>query len=389
MYDQSARDPLPRDNDVVLPAEEVFLNDDEHTPAKAAASRFGVPDAPKPRWRGPGLPESLLWMLGMLVVQVLALAGMVVVLIVTHALASGGIVDMQTAGHAVEDNYIYVMGASGAGLLLYSAVAVLFRMRPNGFRKLNWRPPAFVHLMLIAGGTVPLWLLCSDLGSRILQILPGSDWGMSEVLTSAAAAPFPLFLLVIAVFPAFAEELMFRGVIGHGLTERWGLVRGMLLTSVLFGFAHLAPAQALAVIPLGFAMHYVYITTRSFWAPIMLHFLNNAYAAVLLKYGENIPFGRAIAQNDRLPTELLVISAAVVTTVAILIWQTRVRVSPAPESLPSRDDQDDRTAMTPALNPEGESYVREDARLLLGAGSSLCLLGFAAQIWQMMASLAH
>jgi uncharacterized protein len=325
MHEDSTGGSAPRADGIVLSAEEVFLNYDDASPAKQAAAKAAAPAPVKPRWRGPGLPESLLWMGGMLGVQVVALVGMVVVLIVTHAVVSGMPVTMQTAGNAVEENYIFIMGASGAGLLLYGALAVLFRMRPHGFRKLNWRPPAFVHLMLIAGGTVPLWLLCSELGSRILEILPGSDWGMAEVLESAAAAPFPLFLLVIAVFPALAEELMFRGVIGHGLIERWGLLRGMVLTSILFGLAHLAPAQALAVIPLGFAMHYVYVTTRSFWAPIALHFLNNAYAAVLMKYGEYIPFGRAIAENDRLPPALLVISAAVVTTVAILIWQTPLR----------------------------------------------------------------
>jgi uncharacterized protein len=174
-------------------------------------------------------------------------------------------------------------------------------------------------------------------------------------------------------------------VIGHGLIERWGLLRGMVLTSILFGLAHLAPAQALAVIPLGFAMHYVYVTTRSFWAPITLHFLNNAYAAVLMKYGEYIPFGRAIAENDRLPPALLVISAAVVTTVAILIWQTRVRMASAdaPRTIPAAPESADAPVVA------GESYMREDARLLLGAGSSLCLLGFAVHIWRMMAVVAH
>lgn len=389
MRDEPTRDLSPPENDVVLPAEEVFLSDVEVPRPHISAARPSNRAESKKHWHGPGLPESLLWVLGMLVVQVIALAGMVMLLIAVHAATTGGAVDFTAAMRAVEDNYIFVMGASGGSLLLYGAAAVLIRMRPHGFRKLNWQPPAFIHLMLIAGATVPLWLLCSEFGGRILELFPGSDWGMSEVLSSAAAAPFPLFLLIIAVFPALAEELMFRGVIGHGLTERWGLLRGMLLTSVLFGLAHLAPAQAIAVIPLGFAMHYVYVTTRSFWAPITLHFLNNAYAAVLLKYGEYIPFGRALAENDRLPVELLVISAAVVTTIGILIWQTRVRPSSTRPPIPESECSPDSTSPLLMPNIANEVCVRENAQMLLGAGSSFCLLGFAMHIWRMMAVAAH
>jgi len=39
----------------------------------------------------------------------------------------------------------------------------------------------------------------------------------------------------------------------------------MLITSVLFGIMHVNPAQAIGVMPLGLAMHFVYLTTRSFW----------------------------------------------------------------------------------------------------------------------------
>ena len=32
---------------------------------------------------------------------------------------------------------------------------------------------------------------------------------------------------------------------------------------------------------MGFLLHYVYLTTRCLWLPMLLHFLNNAGAAVL------------------------------------------------------------------------------------------------------------
>src|SRR5205085_9678359 len=115
-------------------------------------------------------------------------------------------------------------------------------------------------------------------------------------------------VLVMAVLPALGEELIFRGLIGRGLLARWGVVAGVLWTSVLFGLVHLNPAQAIAVIPIGVILHFVYLTTGSFWAPVLLHFLNNAFAAVMLKYGEQLPLGRVMDSEAPVPLELLVVS---------------------------------------------------------------------------------
>jgi hypothetical protein len=94
-----------------------------------------------------------------------------------------------------------------------------------------------------------------------------------------------LLLFFLAVVPAVGEEFVFRGVIGRGLTARWGLLAGVLITSCLFAFVHMYPPHIVAVLPIGIMMHLVYLATRSFWAPVLFHFSNNAMAAIFVALG--------------------------------------------------------------------------------------------------------
>src|SRR5258708_31982776 len=91
---------------------------------------------------------------------------------------------------------------------------------------------------------------------------------------------------------------------------------------------HINPGQALAVIPIGLAMHFVYYTTRSFWAPMTLHLFNNSLSVILLK-NSSLPviakFEQLIDSQAGPPLSILVASVAMVTAILILLLQTRVQ----------------------------------------------------------------
>jgi membrane protease YdiL (CAAX protease family) len=274
---------------------------------------------------GPGLFESLLWIAGMLVVQVGAAAAAVAVLVVLHVLPSGRPLNPGEARNVFEQNLGTIIGVAHLAVLAYCLAAVAWRLRPHGLLRLGLQLPSGLHLFLIAALTVPLALTCTPLQSWILQQFPGSDGGLIEGLKQLASAPLGVLLVLIALGPALTEELMFRGLIGHGLIARWGLLRGVAITSILFGAMHLNPAQGLAVIPLGVAMHGVYLATRSIWAPVALHFMNNGFAVLALKYGPQI-VGKELAKDDpEFSPVLFAMSASAVAVVATLIWLTRVR----------------------------------------------------------------
>ena len=223
------------------------------------------------------------------------------------------------------------------------------------------------------------WRLARRLWRPIREFIRGlDDHRTMDVLKDLSSAPLPLLLLIIAVAPALGEELMFRGLIGRGLVARWGVVRGVLLTSLLFGIVHIHPAHALGVIPLGIAMHFVYLTTRSFWAPVLLHFLNNAWATTVTKYSAELEGTDLMADNVGLPPQVLIQSLVVTVAIAMLLWHTRVRyVLPTGEHWsPSY-----ATAETPPSHALAEPTVSPPTRLLLlhGVGS---LFALGVILWQ-------
>ena len=95
-----------------------------------------------------------------------------------------------------------------------------------------------------------------------------------------------LNIFVMALVPAFSEELFFRGVFQNIVFEwKKNIHFAVFLTAFLFAVIH---QQFYAFIPiffLGAILGYIYYLTANIWIPIIIHFLNNSLA-VLSSYFE-------------------------------------------------------------------------------------------------------
>jgi hypothetical protein len=226
---------------------------------------------------------------------------------------------------------------------------------------------------------LPLSLLCAELQKHMFGLFPAAHLEMTELMNAMAQASLPALVLVIGAGPAVGEELIFRGLIGRGMLARRGFLPGILITSILFGIIHINPAQAIGVIPLGIAMHFLYLTTRSFWTPITLHLANNSLSVVLLKFQDELPVGKMFDDGTALPLQVFVASAAMITAMGLLLWQTRVQYA-----LPDGSMWNPGYVSAEVPPPEaGASPVRQNARGLLLAASTLNSLGFIAILWRL------
>jgi Predicted metal-dependent membrane protease len=92
-------------------------------------------------------------------------------------------------------------------------------------------------------------------------------------------APFMNFLdfLTGVIAAPIVEELLFRGVMLHRFTFKWGLKKAILATSIIFGLLH---ADFIGAFVFGMVMCILYIKTGTIIIPIIAHMLNN-----LLAYG--------------------------------------------------------------------------------------------------------
>ena len=84
-------------------------------------------------------------------------------------------------------------------------------------------------------------------------------------------------LIASALFPAVNEELLFRGILFRWIEEFGGSWAALLVTSALFGCAHLLNPHASPIAAVGIAFEAgvmlgaAYMLTRSLWLPMGLH----------------------------------------------------------------------------------------------------------------------
>lgn len=84
--------------------------------------------------------------------------------------------------------------------------------------------------------------------------------------------PNLLNLITLVILAPLIEEFMFRGLLLHRWTEKWGLYRAIIFSSLIFAIMH---ADIIGAFAFGIAMSFIYLKTNTLWIPILCHALNN------------------------------------------------------------------------------------------------------------------
>lgn len=90
-------------------------------------------------------------------------------------------------------------------------------------------------------------------------------------------------IIVVALLPAFGEEMIFRGLMIPIFRKWTGNVHvAVWLSAFLFSAMHFQFYGFLPRFVLGALLGYLFVWSKSIWAPILAHFVNNALALFLL-----------------------------------------------------------------------------------------------------------
>lgn len=123
----------------------------------------------------------------------------------------------------------------------------------------------------------------------ILMVL-GFDTQGDEILKLIGLLENPVwFFLVGAVLAPLVEEIFFRGFLFQGFRARYGWVSAMLLSSLIFGVAHLDPASLIPTFVLGNLLAYLYHRTNSVWPGVLLHVLVNTFGLTFVYFVSKYP----------------------------------------------------------------------------------------------------
>ena len=121
----------------------------------------------------------------------------------------------------------------------------------------------------------------SALTDAVFGVVPSGETEIVSENSEFSLLGFVMSLLATAVTPAFVEEFAFRGVIMQSL-RKFGDKFAVIVTAVIFAIVHGNFVQIPFAFVVGLALGYAVIRTGSIWAGVIIHFINNAWATVMM-----------------------------------------------------------------------------------------------------------
>ena len=205
-------------------------------------------------------------------------------------------------------------------LLAYLAPAAIFAYlaHPQPKQYLGLRAPGkpiqLVLVILVMLGSMPVLGFIADMigkidfGADVKAKQEANDRIMEAFLKVPSAAALLKAVLVMAVIPAFAEELFFRGILMRIARKRSrNMVVPVLLTAIVFSLSHSNIYGYLSIFLAGVLLAVIYNVTGSLWCAILAHFTFNG-TQILLSYLS----GSDKAASDKDIPLMLVVAGAVV-----------------------------------------------------------------------------
>ncbi len=191
--------------------------------------------------------------------------------------------------------------AAAIGYLVVTLELVLIARGSEISLGLHRAPLRFFVAALLIG------LACWYVDLRLVSAIePPGDTKKLEAAVSHAS----LFgaLVSVAVLPALAEELLFRGVLARSLASRHALL-AIGVSAIVFSAYHLDPVQIVGTFPLALALGTLAVRSGSILPCMIAHFLNNAVVIVLM----HVEAPGVVRMLDQHPTGVFITACVMVT----------------------------------------------------------------------------
>ena len=206
---------------------------------------------------------------------------------------------------------------------LLAAAALIVVILPFMSTLIAWNAgahfPAFLH-------DFEVWARASEDKAAVL----------TKFLTRfTSGARFVVGVVVVALVPAVAEELVFRGVIQKNLVRWFSPHVGVWLGAALFSAIHF---QFFGFVPrfvLGLVLGYLYLWSGNILVSMAAHFTQNAFRLLLLYLAQRGQFGWGFDPDasDAMPWTLIVPSALLSAGLLYLLHQRLTAPTPPSEML--------------------------------------------------------
>lgn len=193
----------------------------------------------------------------------------------------------------------------------------------NDRQSIPLNKPSFGKL----GGVLSFSLLFPLVFAFNIATEPLSSWMglpdfMKQLFEQMKEYPVSAFISV-AIFAPLLEEILCRGIILRGLLAHYPPSKAILWSAAMFAIMHMNPWQAVPAFLMGIMMGWIYYRTRSIWAVIFIHFINNSFSFIITAFFPGIAADATF--SSILPGNLyyLIFVASVIYTAGVIYLMNR------------------------------------------------------------------
>ncbi len=178
-------------------------------------------------------------------------------------------------------SYLQSAGVLFLELMYLLPVAIIFV-----WKRISWKALGFGKFSLNVVG-IGCGMLVIAYGlilfhNTILKLL-GVETQGDQVFQIFGQLKSPVwFFIVGAIIAPFVEEIFFRGFLFQGFRQKYGWLAALLLSSAIFGAAHLDPVSFIPTFLLGCVLAFMYHKSNSLWPGIVFHATINSLSLFAL-----------------------------------------------------------------------------------------------------------
>ncbi len=187
----------------------------------------------------------------------------------------------EALSHLVE--YLQLSSYLIPASVMFISILILKKLNKINFKENISLSIDYKFLLIIIILSVTFLIINSEI-ENLISILFGRYSSLYQVFINLANLNIVFSFITIAFFPSIIEELIFRGIIQRGLVNKYNVKKGIIVSSILFAVIHLNPNQIVPIFLLSLIIGYVYYRTNNLIYPILIHFFNNLFVWILLRF---------------------------------------------------------------------------------------------------------
>lgn len=270
------------------------------------------------------------------------------IIFVLYQLVAGTVTFLLVGTAVTRENVTALRLLTMAGQILCILVPTILLARvlaPRAHGVFPWRVPSLPETLFAILGLLflqqifQIYLVFQDLipVPDALEKVLGPFRTMTEqmfkgLVRADSVTELAAVVFVIAIVPAFVEELFFRGLVQSSFAKEMSPLRAAMITGLIFGLYHFNPFAVVPLVGLGCYFGFLRFRSMSVIVPMTAHFLNNGLAVLAAYFSMDNDLILGAGKQADVNLQVVVVQLVVYVLLFLTVLMAYLRLSARPET---------------------------------------------------------